>query len=130
MKTITILARPPFSNNVLKFNWIPRLVDAQPGLAEAWDAPLFYEDRRNLFYVTTTEDNFTFPIYGGFGTFFSISSRPGATPRIPALAVKQSAGNSNISVALGSKDSIVYQATRIRTGGSEIALGKSLKLVR
>ena len=44
---------PAYNNKVLGFSWMPRLVEAQPGLPDAWDAPLLYEDRRNVFYVTT-----------------------------------------------------------------------------
>ena len=65
--------------NVLQFHWLPRYTGSQPGSPDQWWAPFFYEDRRNLFYVTMTQG--TAPVSGtqSFGL-------PAATPVPLALA--------------------------------------------
>lgn len=56
-----------WTNPVLEYSWLPRFVEPQPGLPDAWDAPLIYEDRRHAFYVKTTE-RFRSPwLYPGYG---------------------------------------------------------------
>ena len=47
---------------ILKFHWLPRYTYSQPGAPDQWSAPFFYEDRRNLFYVTTKQG--TAPVSG------------------------------------------------------------------
>jgi hypothetical protein len=72
---------------VLTFQWLPRIVEAQPGLPGIWTAPFFYEDRRNLFYVAATADQATFngPSFGlGLGGAAG-GSAPSVT--IPPLQV-------------------------------------------
>ncbi len=73
-------------NSLLGLNRQPRVVDCAPNAA-GWDAPFLFEDRRNVFYVTTTETFRTIidtPIYGILNTpIFA----PIATPRIPILVV-------------------------------------------
>jgi hypothetical protein len=72
--------------NVMVLNRQPRVVDCEPN-ASGWDAPFLFEDRRNVFYVTTAE---TFrpiirvPIYGIIDTPIYIQTSP---PRIPPLVV-------------------------------------------
>jgi hypothetical protein len=58
---------PQYTNDILTFNWTPRQIQAQPFLDNPWDAPFFYEDRRNLFYVKTTDTLVLFSYYDGFG---------------------------------------------------------------
>jgi hypothetical protein len=56
-------------------HYVPRL----------WDAPFFFEDRRNIFYVTTTEQPTWVGGYGGFGVSFD----PGlVATRVPPLVVQ------------------------------------------
>jgi hypothetical protein len=52
---------------LLDYYWAPRIVEVQPGLPNAWFAPFMYEDRRNLFYVTTTLNQLTFYQWVGWG---------------------------------------------------------------
>jgi hypothetical protein len=51
----TLAGTDTYTNKILEYTWMPRWVDAQPGLPDAWVAPFIYEDRRYLFYVRTTE---------------------------------------------------------------------------
>jgi hypothetical protein len=55
------------TNDILQFSWLPRLVDSQPGLLDAGEAPFIYEDRRYLFYVTTTITWESTGTFGGYG---------------------------------------------------------------
>ncbi len=56
-----------YSSDILQYNWKPRWTAPQPGLPDAWDAPFIYEDRRQQFYVTTTEHLVPAWKYEGFG---------------------------------------------------------------
>jgi len=54
-------------------------------VSKLWDAPFFFEDRRNVFYVTTTEQPTWVGGYGGFGVSFD----PGlVATRVPPLVVQ------------------------------------------
>ena len=55
-------------------------------LSEPFDSPFLYEDRRNVFYVTTSERTTFIPDYGGFG----VAVDPGIymLPKIPPLVVQ------------------------------------------
>ena len=44
-----------------------RVVDTQPGLDDVWEAPLFFEDSRYVFYVTTTRHAVSQASFDGFG---------------------------------------------------------------
>lgn len=73
-------------NSLLGLNRQPRVVDCAPN-ALGWDAPFLFEDRRNVFYVTTTETVSRIldtPIYGILNT--AIYSAVTAA-RIPPLIV-------------------------------------------
>ena len=63
----------------------PACVEPQPGLPDAWDAPFLYEDRRNLFYVTTTESWSRSSAFPGFG-ILSGQPRPARPPRCAIAA--------------------------------------------
>jgi hypothetical protein len=102
---------------------MPRYVEPQPGLADAWDAPFFFEDRRNLFYVTTKEDFITPLLSNGFGTFLPVTSLPVVTPKISPLNFQPSlTSGTNIRVELGASNLISYQSLRIQPAGSDIPL--------
>ena len=58
-----------------QYTWLPRYIEPQPWLPDAWDAPFLYEDRRHLFYVTTTESLVPIGRFPGFGI---LSASPGA----------------------------------------------------
>ena len=64
------------------------MVDSQPGLPDAWDAPFIYEDRRYLFYVATTISRLPVGIYGGYG-ILSAASMPGPAQAITPLVLRQ-----------------------------------------
>jgi hypothetical protein len=55
-------------------------------VSNLWDAPFFFGDRRNVFYVTTTEEPTWVRDYGGFGVVYD----PGmtVTPQLPPLVVQ------------------------------------------
>jgi Neuraminidase-like domain/FHA domain/Salmonella virulence plasmid 28.1kDa A protein len=56
-----------YVNNLLQYTWQPRAVQPEPWLPDEWDAPFLYEDRRHLFYVTTTESLVPIWRFSGFG---------------------------------------------------------------
>jgi hypothetical protein len=113
---------PPYTRHVMDFKWLPRIVDAQPGLADAWNAPFFYEDRRDVFYVTTTTHYYTYSVYPGFGTHYGIATQPSVTLKIPPLSVQGPLTKvSHISATLGTGRPVVYQGQRIGVDGSGVA---------
>ena len=63
-----------YASSILQYTWQPRYVQPQPWLPGAWDAPFLYEDRRHLFYVTTTESLVPIWRFTGFGI---LSASPG-----------------------------------------------------
>jgi hypothetical protein len=112
-------------NSLLGLNRQPRVVDCEPN-ASGWDAPFLFEDRRNVFYVTTTETFATIilaPIvYGILYTPIYTSTSP---LRIPPLVVNTPAPPVNetplaYGVAGGADDhsavsALVAQDPRIHT---------------
>jgi hypothetical protein len=84
----TVGSLPTYTNQILDYSWTSRQVDCQPGLpgSDAWVAPFFYEDRRNLFYVTTIGTIVPIQLYAGFGI---LQANPGITgnPDLPALVL-------------------------------------------
>jgi hypothetical protein len=134
--------KPVFTATVLGFDWIPRFVEPQPGLADAWTAPFFYEDRRYLFYVTTQEDSVPFYYYTGYGVQSGLYDPARPVPKISPLVFGDVAENDpvsanlylsrgdNIKVVMGSGAAIYYSGgSIISTGGStaKIALVESDK---
>jgi hypothetical protein len=63
-----------YSSAILQYTWLPRYIQPQPWLPDAWDTPFLYEDRRHLFYVTTTESLVPIGRFPGFGI---LSANPG-----------------------------------------------------
>ncbi len=76
-----------FTNDILNYSWLPRIVDPQPVLPNIWDAPFIYEDRRNLFYVTTTQSTGTVTDALGFGLLAATPVPLSAASRIPRLVL-------------------------------------------
>jgi hypothetical protein len=60
-----------FSHDVISFRWVPRLIDAQPGLSDYIGPPFIYEDRQYQFYVTTEPSFIPYFSWMGFGAEFS-----------------------------------------------------------
>ena len=79
-----------YTVDILPFPWLPRVIEPQMALPDIWDAPFIYEDRRNLFYVTTTQ--FYGPV-AGFQGFGLLATTPApiaaASARIPPLVLRQ-----------------------------------------
>jgi hypothetical protein len=76
-------SQPTHANSLLKYTWQPRYTQPQPWLPDAWDAPFLYEDRRYLFYVTTTESLLPLWRFPGFGI---LSVSPGLLAFAPAIS--------------------------------------------
>jgi hypothetical protein len=132
-----------YGSSILQYAWLPRYIQPQPWLPDAWDAPFLYEDRRHLFYVTTTESLVPIGQYPGFGI---LSASPGvlasdlaisplvlsqpvvaATPQEvlalnagddPAAVQRFIAAGTNIRVALALPMTVSYQGQLISPIGS------------
>jgi hypothetical protein len=115
---------PELSPLVLQFHWLPRTVEAQPGLPEIWTVPFFYEDRRNLFYVTSTIDQATIrgPTFGiGLGS----PAVESGSVNIPRLQIDTS-NTGRVTVTLQGLGTITYQGTVIQNSGSATATATRL----
>ena len=139
-----------YTNGILEYSWQPRWVDAQPGLPDAWQAPFIYEDRRDLFYVTTTENLVPIRRFTGFGLLQGSPALSASAQTIPSLVLQQPvlaaspreilainaaggdpaalqrylAAGQNINAALPSPTTIAYQGQVISPVGSLSALGQ------
>jgi hypothetical protein len=78
---------PAYKNDVISFNWGPRYVEPQPGVPNEWDAPFFFEDRQNVFYVTTSEGYVWFSGSTGFGILST--TLQGSITELPSLVLQQ-----------------------------------------
>jgi Neuraminidase-like domain len=96
-ETDGLIPPPALSNTVLSFNWAPRFVDAQPGIggSQAWDAPFIYEDKRNLFFVTTEKRYPAFSLFKGFGLSSPVFRGLDAGAEITPLVVSAAAAAAN-----------------------------------
>ncbi len=72
-----------YTSTILQYTWLPRYIAAAARLPDAWDAPFLYEDRRHLFYVTTTEHLVPVWRFPGFGILVGQPgpARPGGRSR-------------------------------------------------
>ena len=61
----------------------------QSGSSGAWDAPFFYEDRPNVFYVTTSESIVPVWNFGGYGFGYSTPGLIGSVVNIPPVVQPQ-----------------------------------------
>jgi hypothetical protein len=140
------------TNKILGLKRVPRTVDTAP-TSDGWDSPFFFEDRRNVFYVTTTETWALFfhsPVYGLVDDPYIASSSvfvpplavnappaihatvPFATGIVagggdPAAIVHYLAQTGNIHVAIGTTAPVVYQGTTVYpTGQSAQQTGQVL----
>jgi hypothetical protein len=137
---------PDYANTLLASNWGPRFVEPQVGTGDDWDAPFFFEDRRNLFYVKTTEDIQSWGSYDGYG-LQKMANLPTAAVSFPPLVLdgpagpsmglngnqaagppERSVGGSNtIRVAIASPATVTYQGHVIYSaGGIGVAARPSL----
>jgi len=125
---------------------VPRYVEPQNGAGGTWDAPLFFEDRQNVFYVTTAGHHNTVRDFAGFGHLSGALRRVGSVqhltplvPRLPTTVFEKVSpvvgGNRpgggdpsalqgflsqspTIRNAVGSTDAITYQGRPILPSGS------------
>ena len=77
-----------YSADILEFHWQPRYTSCwEVGSPDQWTAPFFYEDRRNLFYVTTTQS--TAPVSGTQSFGLPAATRVPLAPKdaIPPLGL-------------------------------------------
>jgi Neuraminidase-like domain len=58
---------PDATTQILNYSWAPRVVEPQPGLQGEWTSPFIYEDRRNLFYVTSSDQEPSLAGFAGYG---------------------------------------------------------------
>jgi hypothetical protein len=76
-----------YTANILQFHWLPRYTVSQPGSPDQWSAPFFYEDRRNLFYVTTTQSTAPLSATQSFGLLAATPVPLAPAAPIPPLAL-------------------------------------------
>jgi hypothetical protein len=132
-----------YASSILQYTWLPRFVQPQPWLPDAWDAPFLYEDRRHLFYVTTTERLLPSLWFPGFGILSEspglLASRMSISPLVlrhpvsattpqevlaltatgdPAAVQRFISAGTNITAALALPLSIAYQGQLISPIGS------------
>jgi hypothetical protein len=79
------LISPAQTRKILTTNLVPRYVTPQQGLADVWDAPFFFEDQRNTFYVTCSNAMVSVWEYDGFGVRGTLPELAGSTGKIPPL---------------------------------------------
>ncbi len=72
------------TTNILTSPMGERAVDCQPIVDNEWDAPFFFEDSLNVFYVTTTEEMVTVSEWNGYGILQTGVTNPLAV-NIPPL---------------------------------------------
>jgi hypothetical protein len=76
-------------DNVLTLTRVPRYVEPQPGLPDAWEAPFFFEDRLYLFYVKPKVTRSAMPMHSGFGILSATPGLQRLAPNIPPLRRQQ-----------------------------------------
>jgi hypothetical protein len=62
-----IVGNQPLTRDVLTTPYIDRTVAPAQDLSSPWDAPFLYSDARHAFYVTTTEEEVSIPVFDGYG---------------------------------------------------------------
>jgi hypothetical protein len=79
---------PPesLSRDILTDDTVMKTVAPYHLLSDVWDAPFFFEDRRNVFYVTTTEEPVWISNFRGYG----VALAPGilAAEQVPPLVAQ------------------------------------------
>jgi hypothetical protein len=79
-------------NNILQTNIGERVIEPQSNLTNVWDAPFFYEDSRNVFYVTTDESTVLLWDYNDYGIFHSKENpKMKQVAKIPPLVLQKQA---------------------------------------
>jgi hypothetical protein len=78
---------PTDDNQILSTGLVPRYVEPQAGLPDPWDAPFFFEDQRNAFYVNCSNAMVTIFEFAGYGIAWNMPSLFGATSSVPGLVL-------------------------------------------
>jgi hypothetical protein len=134
-----------YQNDILGLTRVPRTVVCAP-TTDGWDAPLFFEDRKNVFYVTTKETWTLFFNHANYGLVASTYNPPINVPSVvvdvpppipqpapyvtgivagggdPAAIVQYAAQQGNIRIAVGSGTSVTYQGTTLYPTGQSSGL--------
>jgi hypothetical protein len=72
-----------YQTDILGLSFVPRVIDAAPNSA-GWDSPFFFEDRRNVFYVGTTDTWLPFRLSSTYG-IVAPSVYSASAPNLPRL---------------------------------------------
>jgi peptidoglycan hydrolase-like protein with peptidoglycan-binding domain len=81
--------RPYQTNQILTPKLNARYVEPPFWLSGIWDAPFLYEDRRNVFYVTTGEVIVSVGGFSGYGIGFNTPIPAASTVKIPPVVRPQ-----------------------------------------
>ena len=154
-RTGFFLKSAALTRKILTTNLVPRYVVPQQGLPDVWDAPFFFEDQRNTFYVTSSNALVSFWQDHGYGIRSTLPELAGATGKIPNLVFQvqqprlpdqgdpaifvttpgggdeyamQSyvSGDQNISRALGSTMIVEYQGQSFGADGALTAPAQTI----
>jgi hypothetical protein len=141
-----------FNNNLLALKRVARTVDTAP-TTDGWDAPFFFEDRRNVFYVTTAENWVPFfnAAYGVVSSAYNFALAGNIPPLVvnasppieettpfatgipisggdPASIIRYVAQSGNIRVALATGTVVNYQGTTLYPTGQSARLGPQVRI--
>jgi hypothetical protein len=130
---------PTHSNTLLGFDWMPRFVESQPGLTDLVEPPFIYEDRRNLFYVTTQQPVNPYSLFKGFGVSLPILKNIGSSIDMSSLSVGHAPGpsdvslhTSSLSIGLSSKQTFTFTGgvnfTSIGSDKAALSIARDTKL--
>jgi hypothetical protein len=117
---------PRQSNKILKPVLIPRVVPPQGNVSDVWDAPFFYEDRRNVFYVKTSEALVNVWQFTGFGAGNGVVGGTLSLPPLlepPPPARPNPAGPVSFGAVAGGGDAVAMQQFVARDPNIRTALG-------
>jgi hypothetical protein len=124
----------PHIIDVLRYQWMPRFVQAQPGLPDAWSTPFIYENRRHLFYVRSSVNSPPLFRFTGFGVPAEavlasaktiaplvLSSSVAARREVEAVdpgSIALGLTNTNVVAALDETEAVTYDGQEISVTGS------------
>jgi hypothetical protein len=75
----------PFTKYLIGLSQVPRFVEASQPVLDFWEAPFFFEDRRNLLRVATQIVQTPLAFYNRFGILAKSIDMPASLPKIPLL---------------------------------------------
>lgn len=133
------------TNTLFGSKWGYRYVLCQPASVSDWETPFFFEDRRNVFYVTTTLAQVTIFSFSGFGMQGSWTIAANLAPLVfphplkvqaqpdvilagnvvggsPTIVQRSFTYNANVRAAIGSTMPVSYQGRQISLSESSASL--------